>query len=196
MSFNIFCSESCNTLLYYTSYCMSLFFQVCESIMKEHVSNLWEDGPNPLYQERFGTAGSTEAPLNETNKSSVCETVKNNIESLGNRDLSESHEPLEKRAKLDDDSPCTGADNPAKCRPGFDKSKLTMVEGCEGCRKTFIDPTEKDLVMFLHALRYKVRDLYKVWDFFLHCERCIACWKKTLLHFILSFDHIYLSSDT
>lgn len=43
-------------------------------------------------------------------------------------------------------------------RDGFDENKWFPDENCDSCRKKFIDPGPKDLVMFLHALKYKVSD--------------------------------------
>ncbi|CAG5121825.1 unnamed protein product [Candidula unifasciata] len=39
--------------------------------------------------------------------------------------------------------------------PGFEMSKLSIDLACDQCKKSLIDPQEKQLVMFLHALRYQ-----------------------------------------
>lgn len=50
-------------------------------------------------------------------------------------------------------SSCVGKDG---SRPGFNSSKWNVDTSCDMCRKTTIDPQPKDLIMFLHALKYKV----------------------------------------
>ncbi|CAL1544818.1 unnamed protein product [Lymnaea stagnalis] len=40
-------------------------------------------------------------------------------------------------------------------RPGFEMSKWSVDASCDLCKKKPIDPQEKNLVMFLHALKYK-----------------------------------------
>ncbi|BFZ12875.1 hypothetical protein BsWGS_15914 [Bradybaena similaris] len=39
--------------------------------------------------------------------------------------------------------------------PGFEMSKWMIDPSCDQCKKLLIDPQEKQLVMFLHAIRYK-----------------------------------------
>lgn len=40
--------------------------------------------------------------------------------------------------------------------PTFDESKWLPNEHCSSCKRNYIDPGPKDLVMYLHALSYKV----------------------------------------
>lgn len=39
---------------------------------------------------------------------------------------------------------------------GFDPSQVTVDENCRECKLKYIDPTPENLVMYLHAFRYKV----------------------------------------
>ena len=68
------------------------------------------------------------------------------------------HVQSDAEVKTKDSSSCEGiGDNcviPA--RPGFEWDKWFPDEKCVQCRIRYIDPRPKDLIMYLHALRYKV----------------------------------------
>ena len=42
-------------------------------------------------------------------------------------------------------------------QPGFERLKWIPDEDCERCKKKYIDPSPEELVLYLHALKYKVR---------------------------------------
>ncbi|WAR12386.1 RUSD2-like protein [Mya arenaria] len=43
-------------------------------------------------------------------------------------------------------------------RPVFERRKLTVDRHCDMCRKLYMDPKPQDLILFLHAVRYKGPD--------------------------------------
>ena len=51
-------------------------------------------------------------------------------------------------------------------RPGFEMSQWSVDKSCELCKKLPVEPREKDMVMFLHALKYKV-------NIKLFCKMCM-----------------------
>ncbi len=48
------------------------------------------------------------------------------------------------------------ADANGSKRPGFDEKLVTRDEDCFECKQIYRDPKRSDLIMYLHALSYKV----------------------------------------
>lgn len=62
----------------------------------------------------------------------------------------EATEPPLKRFKTNNE------DKMEESRPSFDLQKWIPNENCIHCKTEYIDPQPKDLIMYLHALSYKV----------------------------------------
>ncbi len=77
----------------------------------------------------------------------------------------EVKESSPKRVKIDNEK-CelvseTKEETNIKDSVAFDKSRLVPDEDCLDCKHNFRDPTPDELIMYLHALSYKVRILIK-----------------------------------
>ncbi|RUS72827.1 hypothetical protein EGW08_019420 [Elysia chlorotica] len=55
-------------------------------------------------------------------------------------------------------------------RPGFEMSQWSIDTGCSLCKRIPVEPKERDMVMFLHALKYKGPD----WEY----ETSLPDWAK------------------
>ncbi|KAL5022047.1 hypothetical protein ScPMuIL_001202 [Solemya velum] len=137
--------------------------EITKAIIKRHNIGLWIDGENPLFKSRLETMRQHKQQNDE-----LPETDK----------LSDSDKPMdsEKLTCPDDQSTtgtpacsgkiCDNVDIEESCttrtiktpREGFDENKWFPDENCDSCKKRFIDPGPEDLVMYLHALKYKGPD--------------------------------------
>jgi hypothetical protein len=64
-----------------------------------------------------------------------------------------------KKVKLDSETIETNFQKDAGAQgdlPAFDESRVERVEECFDCKQNFRDPTPNELIMYLHALSYKV----------------------------------------
>ncbi|XP_055891867.1 pseudouridylate synthase RPUSD2-like isoform X1 [Biomphalaria glabrata] len=145
------------------------FDKVCERILKEHHVTQWDGGDNPYYEEKLKESQSQESLLSSTDthskdddeppsKQRKVDEVWSNItyqNSAGENPTSENVPTLGKECsseKLDDE------DVNISSHPCFDLSKLSVDPSCELCKKKTLEPKEKHLIMFLHALKYKGLD--------------------------------------
>lgn len=71
-------------------------------------------------------------------------------------------------------------------RHGLDRTKLTVCRSCSNCKKLYADPMPKDLIIYLHAVRYKV------WPFFSLLGIC----KNTILLCFLSETAVVIYWET
>ena len=132
--------------------------QIGEAVIKNHNIGLWEKGPHPLFQSRLQQV-KEEAAMKEaaasTNLISGSDEGENNPVKEG-ESLDEVKEPPLKRLKMDDDSSTFSKGKVEESRAGFDLQKWIPSENCVYCKTEYIDPQPKDLIMYLHALSYKV----------------------------------------
>ena len=71
-------------------------------------------------------------------------------------------------------------------RPGFEMSQWTIDTSCDLCKKLPIEPRERDMVMFLHAMKYKVSVL---WLVCLHIYVSLQVMIRTILNILKAIDN-------
>ena len=99
-----------------------------------------------------------------------------------------SREPVVLRQPLETEStePLTELDNELLAKHKeyrYMPDKMTWDPNCYECKVRYRDPKAKDLVMYLHAWRYKV--IYKLL-YLLYLFRLITCFSYILM---ISLDH-------
>ncbi|XP_059164915.1 pseudouridylate synthase RPUSD2-like [Physella acuta] len=152
------------------------FDEVCQRILSEHHVTLWDGGENPLYEEKLKEMQSLAAvddltntkcieqiqqvPREQISESPVC--VESHTDGQKNSDNFLCHEPPIKRLKTETVQSDPGGETadgatspPEATQPGFDMARWSVDPACDLCKKKPVDPGEKNLVIFLHALRYK-----------------------------------------
>ncbi|XP_069113148.1 pseudouridylate synthase RPUSD2-like [Argopecten irradians] len=117
-----------------------------------------------LDQSENSSRGQFESKAADTNK---CEEGAANL-SLLSQTCFTGEEPSAKRCKLAENASCndTGTSSSGHCgqissvikheKSKFDPQKWKPEEKCFYCRKRFRDPEAADMIMYLHALKYKV----------------------------------------
>ncbi|KAH9488052.1 RNA pseudouridylate synthase domain containing protein 2 [Bulinus truncatus] len=171
------------------------FDKVCERILKEHHVTQWDGGENPYYEDKLRELQSHELPLDCTDLAS--QDLNNDEPPIKQRKTggftvsaeeevhiklatSDSFSQRSSEGELTNDKtrqsesvePSVSSCNldSGLARPEFDLSKLTVDPDCCLCKKKTIDPKEKHLVMFLHALKYQGLD----WAF----ETALPDWAR------------------
>ncbi|KAJ8302451.1 hypothetical protein KUTeg_018847 [Tegillarca granosa] len=150
-----------------------------ENIMKIHNVGLWVKGENPYFKKRIEElkteSEQSHKPLGvkfvvgddlKSRSSHEAAECNNQVETNVNR---EEETILPKRQKLDTECEQNVSDNtdsqtdPRKKldHPGFDLNKWIPDEKCDDCKTLFDEPGKKDLILYLHALKYKGAD----WEF-------------------------------
>jgi len=99
-------------------------------------------------------------------------------QNLDSNNVSSSHIPQSSISKEDNSVDGSSAElrigsNPD--RPALDPSKMTFDPTCLDCRRQFKEPKPEELVMYLHALRYKVCLTWIRYDMYdlIYCN--VAC---------------------
>ncbi|XP_033755194.1 RNA pseudouridylate synthase domain-containing protein 2-like isoform X2 [Pecten maximus] len=132
---------------------------------KAYQSNSSQESDCRLNQSEASSSNQCEGKTSDEN---LCEEEASNSSVLTRTYLPEE-EPKAKRCKLvnsdfDNDTPTEGLSSD-KCgqaspvvtaeKPKFDPQKWVPDEKCFYCKKSFRDPEPADMIMYLHALKYK-----------------------------------------
>lgn len=153
--------------------------EIAENIMKIHNVGLWVKGENPYFKKRIEELKTESAQSHKP--LGVKSVVVNDLKSSLSHEAAECNNQVEtnvnceeetilpKRQKLDTECEQNMSDNtdsqtdPRKKldHPGFDLNKWIPDEKCDDCKTLFDEPGKKDLILYLHALKYKGAD----WEF-------------------------------
>ncbi|KAK7498904.1 hypothetical protein BaRGS_00009996 [Batillaria attramentaria] len=163
-------------------HCDTSFEELCNKIMAEHNVGMWCDGENPLFHQRLALVAADSSTTQLTNPAaenspnpavSDRKAAATSAEATGTQDGSPQHKrqrlsPEEKNwsdTALSSDSAQPRSNGKETKREHqwceFDPAKWVPDASCESCRLHYIDPQPQDLVLYLHALRYKG----PTWDF-------------------------------
>ncbi|XP_064611765.1 pseudouridylate synthase RPUSD2-like [Liolophura sinensis] len=145
--------------------------EVIQAIEKEHNVGEWEEGENPLFAEKMRQPEeikSEGACVDGTSSQDMDQRDDAKVEGQGEEEISggvggkSEDEPTAKRLKM--------TDTVGVVRQGFDLEKWKPDINCQACRRKYRDPSPSDLIMYLHALRYKGPD----WDY----QTALPDWAK------------------